>query len=109
MITDGAGGLAAGAGCPSPRVPVTCATAGITTLNVDLHERDDTVTVTCAVKLAAKENVHSLRARFLRGAKVVATARAPGARPAHPRQLRRRAPYTLDGHRVTVRQRLRVG
>jgi hypothetical protein len=73
------------------------------------------VTVTCAVKLAAKANVRSLRARFLKGGKVVAAARAHASalRVDHGRLTRGTyavvLTYTLDGRDVTVRQRVRVG
>jgi hypothetical protein len=71
------------------------------------------VSVTCAVKLAAKAS--ALRARFIKGGHVVATASAHGKTLRLDRGHLARGSYdvvltyTLDGERVKVRQRVRIG
>jgi cystathionine beta-lyase/cystathionine gamma-synthase len=73
------------------------------------------LTVACSVKLAAQASVRNLRARFLRGGHVVATATAHGRTLRLVRGRLTRGSYdvvltyTLDGERVKVRQRVRIG
>jgi hypothetical protein len=71
------------------------------------------VSVTCAVKLTAKAS--ALRARFLKGGHVVATASARGKTLRLDRGHLARGSYdvvltyTLEAERVKVRQRVRIG
>jgi hypothetical protein len=76
------------------------------------------VTVTCSVKLASAAGLRSLRARFLKHGKVVATARATRSKGAASLKLADGRltrgsydlvmTYTLRGDRVTVRQRVHI-
>ena len=73
--------------------------------------------VTCAVKLATTSRASRVRGVFKRGDRVVAAARVsrrggnvsvkPGRRLARGR-YRLEITYTVDGHKTTVKQRVRV-